>query len=382
MQNTKGSATIVITPTDTGCFTLESHGTWTNRHVKWVAGSIQKIMTEIDSCNIMWDFSHVSAFDSAGIMLVVDTIYKLRQKNCMVTCQNMKPEHQRQLVFYRKNYIADALKKQIPPKPRTGFFEKMGKTAFNASEGFMEFLHFTGESAVSAYKILKKPRLFRLRATVRHIDHSGIRALPIIALTAFLVGLVIAYQGADQLARFGANIFIVEMVSISVMRELSPLITAIVIAGRSASSYTAEIGTMKITEEVDAMKTMGFEPHIFLVMPRILALVISMPLIVFFADLVGIYGGMLIAKYQLDISMVEFITRMHAEVDVRHFFIGLIKAPFYGIIIAQIGCFRGFQVIGSTESIGQYTTVSVVNAIFWVIAINAGFSVILTEIGI
>jgi phospholipid/cholesterol/gamma-HCH transport system permease protein len=203
-----------------------------------------------------------------------------------------------------------------------------------------------------------------------------------VGLTAFLVGLVVAYQGAAQLQKFGANIFIVEMVAISVFRELAPMITAIVIAGRSASAYTAEIGTMKITEEIDAMRTMGFEPVRFIVLPRIIALMIAMPLIVFFADMVGLFGGMLIAQFHLDISMTEFLDRLHAEVPLKHILIGLIKAPLFGLVIALIGCYRGFQVEGSTDSIGRYTTVSVVNAIFWVIAINALISVILTEIGI
>ena len=172
------------------------------------------------------------------------------------------------------------------------------------------------------------------------------------------------------------------MVSISMIRELAPMITAIVVAGRSASSFTAEIGTMKITDEIDAMKTMGFEPSIFLVMPRVIALMISLPLIVFLADILGIIGGMVVANIQLDITYTIFIERIYTEVEVRHFFIGIAKAPIFGFIIAIIGCYRGFQVTGSTDSIGKYTTISVVNAIFWVIALNAIFSVLFTQIGI
>lgn len=244
------------------------------------------------------------------------------------------------------------------------------------------FINFIGEATYQLIKSIMEPSLFRYKAILRQIQTSGYKALPIIALTSFLVGLVIAYQSSEQLAKFGANIFIVEMVSISVFRELSPLIAAIVIAGRSASSYTAEIGTMKITEEIDAMKTMGFNPYRFLVLPRVIALFISMPIIVFFADIIGVFGGMIIAKTELGISFSEFILRMHSEVEIKHIFIGLIKAPIFGLIIALIGSFRGFQVSGSTDSIGHYTTVSVVNAIFWVIAMNAIISVLLTEVGI
>ena len=201
-------------------------------------------------------------------------------------------------------------------------------------------------------------------------------------MTAFLVGVVIAYQGAVQLEKFGANIFVVEMISITMFREIAPLVTAIVIAGRSASSYTAEIGAMKITEEIDAMRTMNFEPIIFLTIPRIFALCISLPLLVFFADIVGVMGGMVIAYTSLDITYVEFINRLQNEVPVKHLLLGVFKALFFGFFIAIIGCFRGFQVENNTTSIGKYTTISVVNAIFVVILLDAVFSVIFTQMGI
>jgi phospholipid/cholesterol/gamma-HCH transport system permease protein len=222
----------------------------------------------------------------------------------------------------------------------------------------------------------------RFKATLYHMEQSGLNAVPIIALTSLLIGIVIAYQGAVQLEKFGANIFIVEMVGISATRELAPLIAAIVVAGRSASSFTAQIGVMKITEEVDAMKTMGFGPWEFLVLPRVIALMVVMPLIVIFADAISVLGGMIVAKSQLGISFGEFMDRFQEVIALKHILIGLIKAPIFGWIIALIGCFRGFQINSSTESVGKYTTISVVNAIFWVIAFNALFSVFLTELGI
>jgi phospholipid/cholesterol/gamma-HCH transport system permease protein len=217
---------------------------------------------------------------------------------------------------------------------------------------------------------------------LKYIDTSAVNALLIVGLTSFLVGVVIAYQGAVQLEKFGANIFIVEMICITMFREIAPLVTAIVIAGRSSSSYTAEIGAMKITDEIDAMRTMDFEPTLFLVLPRIFALVISLPLLVFFADMIGIFGGMTIAYLDLDVTFTEFISRMGQEVPLKHLLIGVFKSIFFGIAIAIIGCYRGFQVQNNTTSIGKYTTISVVNAIFVVIALNAIFSVILTQIGI
>lgn len=246
---------------------------------------------------------------------------------------------------------------------------------------FMAFMSFVGGAVSALWHSLLNPRAIRFRATLYHMEHNGMYALPIIGITTLLVGVVIAYQGAVQLEKFGANIFIVEMVGIAATRELAPLIVAIVIAGRSASAFTAQIGVMKITDEVDAMRTMGFGPWEFLVLPRMIALILSMPLLVLFGDGIAILGGMIIAQAELGVSMSEFLARFQETVALKHTVIGLIKAPFFGAIIALIGCYRGFQISSSTESVGRYTTVSVVNAIFWVIAFNALFSVLLTEMG-
>ena len=194
--------------------------------------------------------------------------------------------------------------------------------------------------------------------------------------------MVISYQGSVQLAKFGADMFIVDTVAISITRELGPMITAIVIAGRSGSAYTAEIGAMKITEEISAMRTMGFDPYAFLVLPRVIALMIALPLLIFFADIIGILGGMVASDMQLGISMTQFTNRLYEVLEVKHYLLGMIKGPVFAFIIATVGCFRGFQVSDNTESIGLHTTASVVNAIFLVIAFDALFSVIYTELGL
>lgn len=357
---------------------LTSFGEWTNTKLTDVIDELNKFSLHSGIKSISWDFSNIKELDSSGIMTVIKVIERCYEYDISFTFTGLSSKYQRMLIFYRKHAT---FVKQTPPK-ELNFFEKYGKSVVEAYGSMMLFINFIGETTYQFIKSIMEPSLFRYKAILRQIQTSGYKALPIIALTSFLVGLVIAYQSSEQLAKFGANIFIVEMVSISIFRELSPLIAAIVIAGRSASSYTAEIGTMKITEEIDAMKTMGFNPYRFLVLPRVIALIISMPIIVFFSDIVGVFGGMIIAKTELGISFTEFILRMHSEVEIKHIFIGLIKAPVFGLIIALIGSFRGFQVSGSTDSIGHYTTVSVVNAIFWVIAMNAIISVLLTEVGI
>jgi phospholipid/cholesterol/gamma-HCH transport system permease protein len=260
--------------------------------------------------------------------------------------------------------------------------ETLGRAAVHAWHDLQQFLAFLGENAVVLIGSLLRPLSIRYDAIAKNIEDAGVRALPIITLTSFLIGVVIAYQGAVQLQKFGADIFIVDMIGISVTRELAPLITAIVVAGRTGSSYTAQLGVMKITEEIDAMRVMGFDPQQFLVLPRIIALMIALPLMIFFADLVGIFGGMVVAHLHLNLSWSEFIHRLQSAVAVKHFWIGIFKGPFFAWLIAVVGCFRGLQVSRNTESIGHYTTVSVVNSIFLVIACDALFSVVFTELGI
>ena len=260
--------------------------------------------------------------------------------------------------------------------------DAVGLTTERLIADLLYFLNFLGALTVAFGRIVLHPGTFRIKETASNLYKAGVTAIPIVALSAFLVGVVIAYQSAVQLQKYGANIFIVDMIGISIPRELAPLITAIIVAGRSGSAYTAQIGVMKITEELDAMKTMGFEIFRFVVLPRVVAMVIALPLLIFFADIVGIYAGMLVAKGELQIGFTQFLDRLQHAVDVRHYLIGLFKAPFFAFIIAAIGCFRGFEVSGDTESIGRYTTMSVVNAIFLVVALDALFSVIFTELGI
>lgn len=223
---------------------------------------------------------------------------------------------------------------------------------------------------------------FRYKEILFEINESGLKALWIVALTSFLIGVVVAYQSSYQLKIYGANIFIVDMLGISILRELAPLMTAIVIAGRSGSSFTAQIGAMKITQELDAMKTMGFDPFTFLVMPRIIALMIVLPILVFISDIMALLGGMIVANIDLGISVEIFTSRFQDVINIKHFYIGIFKAPFFAFLIASIGIYRGLMVKDDTQSIGQNTTKSVVESIFAVIVCDAFFSIAFTSLGI
>lgn len=248
--------------------------------------------------------------------------------------------------------------------------------------GAVLFLSFLGETVLQGLRTAIRPGFWRLAETAKQVEQSGARALGIVGLSAFLIGIVIAYQVGVQIEKVGANIFIVDMIAISSMRELVPLVVAIVVAGRSGSAYTAQIGVMKVTEELDAMRTLGFEPFRFLVLPRVVGLALAMPLLVFFADMVAMAGGAVVAKMQLGLSYHAFIGRFYEAFAMKHFYIGLVKAPFFALIIALIGCYRGFQVTADSQSIGAFTTRSVVDAIFAVICCDALFSIIFTRMGI
>lgn len=351
---------------------LVSTGEWMLNNVL----QIEKKLLEIPrNKKIVWDVSGISDFDSAGVLLFIEHFDRFQKETDI------------EVVGYTDNQkeMYDLLNKniqEIEPPRKKGYLENLGKNTLEVYTDLKDFITFIGHLFYAMFHTLANPKDIRFKEIVYHIHQSGFNALIIIGLTAFLVGMVIAYQGAVQLAKFGADIFIVDTVAISITRELGPMITAIVIAGRSGSAYTAEIGAMKITEEIAAMRTMGFDPYYFLVLPRVFAMMIALPLLIFFADLVGIFGGMVAATMELGISLSQFVDRLHEVLEVKHYVLGMIKGPVFAFLIASIGCFRGFQVSDNTESVGLQTTASVVNAIFLVIAFDALFSIIFTEFGI
>jgi phospholipid/cholesterol/gamma-HCH transport system permease protein len=345
----------------------------------WLIDSLNDATKILESLSqhekITWDVSKITAIDSAGIALLQLYYREFESSGAISTFVGASDD---QLRLYHLLYPHPHPDEIIPEKP--SFLARLGKSTVDSISDMGYFFTFIGEAFVVLLYSLRRPWLIRYRSISSHIITAGVDALPIIAISAFLIGVVIAYQSVEQLQKFGADILIVDMIGISLTRELAPLITAIVIAGRSGSAFTAQIGAMKMTQEIDAMKTMGFHPYLFLVWPRVIALMIVMPLLIFFADLVGIFGGMVIANTQAHLSYSEFINRLQGALPLKHFIIGIVKGPFFALLIALVGTYRGFQVSSNTESIGQYTTKSVVNAIFLVIACDAIFSILLTEL--
>jgi phospholipid/cholesterol/gamma-HCH transport system permease protein len=267
--------------------------------------------------------------------------------------------------------------------PSTYRLYRIGKATVHAGRQAWRMLGYLGRVTVETGEMIAAPRKnLRLAAMVHQVEETGINALPIVGLLAFLIGVVLAYQGADQLKRFGAEIFTINLLGVGVLREIGGLITAIIVAGRSGSAFTAHLGTMRVTEEIDAMQTMGLDTVDTLVLPRIIGLVISLPILTFFADFMGILGGATMCYFQLGINIPAFLRQLNEAVSTSTLMVGLIKAPVFAFVIALVGCYEGFQVERNAASVGLLTTRSVVESVFLVIVLDAAFSIMFSVLGV
>ncbi|HJW84803.1 MAG TPA: MlaE family lipid ABC transporter permease subunit [Anaerolineae bacterium] len=350
---------------------LRCSGAWTAQGIAPVEPRLSTLSFPPAS-KLTIDLSAISALDTAGAWLLHRTLRALEQRGVKVRISGKRPEFEAllQLIAARAGTTEHA----APVK--TGLLASIGQQTWRSLLDFSGMLAFIGESAIALLRSLAQPRRIRWRPILHNLQTAGFEALPITGLLSFLMGVVIAYQGADQLQRFGANIFIADLVGLAMLRELSPLLTAIIVAGRSGSAYTAQIGTMKINEEIDALRTIGVGPQELLVLPKILALVIALPLLSVYADVAGVLGGMIMASSKLGVSFDVFLDRLDDAISLSSFLTGVGKAPVFAVIIAVVGCFQGFQASGSADSVGRQTTVSVVQSIFLVIVADALFSIV------
>lgn len=283
--------------------------------------------------------------------------------------------------------MVEKLERNSPPPPRradpiTRTFAKVGRGVGEVAQEAVASMAFLGRLLVAVGSALRHPGRIRWAAWVSHMERAGLDAMPIVAVTNFFIGAVIAFLGADLLTQFGASVFAVELIGIAVFREFAVVITAVLLAGRSASSFAAEIGSMKMNQEVDAMQVMGVNPFQALVIPRVAALLIMLPLLTFIAMLAGLLGGLLVTWNQLELGPAFFIQRIEDNVGIQHVWVGLSKAPVFAIVVAAIGARQGMGVGGDVESLGRRVTAAVVQAIFAIILLDAVFAMIFLEMGV
>jgi len=312
-----------------------------------------------------------TTLDTGGALLLVRSMAQWQAAGATVDASGLSDAQQQLLDLVRQRALA------LPPSARRlGLLGDIGRATVTAVDELRALLAFVGELMWRGGPLLLQPWRIRWREVIHEIDAAGLRAIGIIGLLSFLIGMVMAYQAGATLATYGANILIVNLVSIITLRELGPLLTAILVAGRTGSSYTAQIGTMQITEEVDALRALGLSPFDMLVLPKVIALVITLPLLALFADVMGLVGGGVVAAMGYGVPFSEYAARIPQVVGLQTLMLGLVKAPVFAVVIALVGCMQGLRVKGSAAAVGRATTVSVVQAIFLVIVIDASFSVL------
>ncbi|PHR60465.1 MAG: ABC transporter permease [Robiginitomaculum sp.] len=334
-------------------------------------------MAETGYIQIIFDFADLTRMDTAGAFILTRTI-GCHDGFCRRWCVRNATDGQKGLVYA----AAEAAEGMAPLKPRPWYspLETLGKASVRALSETYDTIAFLGQFMMVMAKVILNPRRVRWKSVTSLIETVGLDAVPIVMTLSFFIGAVIAFMGSDLLQSFGAKIFMVDLVGIAVLREFAVLITAILLAGRSNSAFTAQIGSMKMRQEIDAMVVIGMSKEEVLVAPRAIACLVAMPILTFAAMIAGLGGGLLVAWSQ-DISPVLFLARLKEVVPLNHFWVGMIKAPVFALVIAVIGCRQGFAVGGSVESLGARTTTSVVQAIFTVIVLDAMFAMLFLRLG-
>jgi phospholipid/cholesterol/gamma-HCH transport system permease protein len=328
------------------------------------------------------DASQLERLDSSGAWLLLRTRRALEAGGRKVEGPDLPDSYRPLLENLEKTKPVPATR---PPRPKT-FLRRLyiiGKGTMHALSQAYSMLGYLGRVTVETGEAIARPKHnLRVAAIFHQIEETGINALPIVGLLSFLIGVVLAYQGVDQLRQFGAEIFTINILGVGLLREIGGLITAIIVAGRSGSAFTAHIGTMRVNQEIDAMQTMGLNTIDTLVLPRVIGLVIVMPLLTFYADVTGLIGGAVMCYFDLNITFPVFLRQLDQAVDVNTFLVGIIKAPVFAFVIALVGCYEGFRVERNAASVGSLTTRSVVESIFLVIVLDAAFSVLFSVLEI
>ena len=353
-------------------------GAWTLSHANALDQATSKLRSGAGALTL--DLSALEMLDTVGAWLIMRAADRAGAGGANV--QWVDPPEALQPLFKRVQEAGPEPAEKVKHRVLLlDWLVDVGAATEAVLKDSLDLIAFFGALIETFGRIIVNTTRLRWVSVVSHIERTGLNALPIVGMISFLVGVVLAFQGADQLARFGAQVFTINMVGISVLREMGILLTAIVVAGRSGSAFTAEIGAMQVNEEVDALRVTGLDPMEVLVAPRVIALMISLPLLAFFADIMGLLGGGIMSVVLIDVSFGQYWRILNNAVNLNTFLVGLIKAPVFALLIALVGCFEGLRVSGSAESVGRLTTRSVVEGIFLVIIFDAFFSVLFSYIG-
>jgi phospholipid/cholesterol/gamma-HCH transport system permease protein len=347
-------------------------GEWTVRNAALIERAIKAAKQELGDQAFEVKGAEIEKLDTSGAILLKRLLPGKKAPDDLA-------EKQRALLDFLPEFSEYKPPKKHEKPAAERFFIAVGKNTFIARDFLWEIIVFIGQAFFRLVRNFARPHHFRLPSIARHMQETGINALSIVSLLAVMISMVITYQGALQLETLGAEIYTVDLTVIALLREMAVLVTAIMVAGRSGSAFAAEIGVMKIRDEVSALRTMGLDPVEVLVLPRILALVVTLPILTLVADVVGLAGTALMAKSLLNLSVEQYLTRVQSVATATTFLVGMIKAPVFAILIAIIGCYQGLNVSGSAESIGRRTTLAVVQSIFTVITADAFFSVVFSH---
>jgi phospholipid/cholesterol/gamma-HCH transport system permease protein len=362
-----------------GTLRLKATGDWLARHLGAIDRDLRDFEDDAVGRELVIDISGVNRLDTAGAMVFERILRACSQRTDASKIVGGADAHQT-LIANVAPHVAPC---DVEPASRNAFVMMVNRLGKGIVEGYqtaIEILNFIGLTLVAFARVLREPKRLRLTSIFWHMEEAGINAMPIVGLMSFMIGAVVAFMGAKILRLFNAEVFTVELVGISVLREFGVLLAAILVAGRSGSAFTAAIGAMKIREEIDAMKALGLDPIETLVLPRTIALVLMMPVLTFMASILGVIGGGLVAATAMEISPAFFVGRLQETIALSNFWVGIIKAPFFAFVIAVIGCYQGMEVRGSSESLGQRTTLSVVQSLFVVIILDAFFAMFFLEI--
>ena len=366
---------------DGGAARVVAEGEWTVRDAARLDAELRKIRLG-GAREAVIDGNRITRLDSAGTWLLVRAKRDLEASGTRIT-QFLVPEVYEPLL---RTIEQEHTAPPVQMERRHGlnaFLYRLGKSTIETGQQGYRMVGYLGRFTIELMEAVFQPRgNLRVAALFTQVEEIGINALPIVGLLSFLIGIVLAYQGADQLRRFGAEIFTINLLGVGVLRELGGLVTAIIIAGRSGSAFTAQIGTMKVNDEIDALQTIGINTFDVLVLPRVLGLIIALPFLTFYADIMAMIGGAVMCYFDLGITVPAFMRQLHDAVQVKTFLVGMIKAPVFAATIGLVGCFEGLQVQRNAASVGALTTRSVVESVFLVIVIDAAFSILFSILGI